>query len=760
MKLTQNLSGGAAVAAVLLFVFGETLAAAAPEPAQDSPSEDRLHGETHDHDVLEEVVVTATPLERDVIEISQSATVLRGAALDRELNNSIGETLARLPGLANASFGQNIGRPVIRGLQGARVGVLANNMTSADASAVSQDHAVPVEPFLADQVEVLRGPATLLYGSGSIGGVVNMVTNTIPQAVPENGITGRALIQGDSAADERFGAARIDAGSGSFAFHASGFYRRSDDYEIPGMAEAFPDDDDDHDHDEDHDSDHDDDHDSDHEEGEGSEGVLENSFLDNEGGSIGVAWIGERWRVGASYTAYDSDYGIPGAHAHHHEEDEHDDDGHDEDEHDEEEHDEEEHDEEEELVTIGLESRRFDAELVGDQPFNGFSQLKVKFADTDYEHTEFEGSEIGTVFDSQTTDVRLELRHDPWGRSTGAFGGQYTKRDFNAVGEEAFVPPSETTSGALFWVESLEFDAWQLDLGVRYEDTKIDSFIIEHDHEHEDEHDEGDEEHDEEGPVPASRDFNPLSLSLGAIWHINDRSHLAFNFARAERAPTDQELFSNGPHIATQTFEEGNPDLRKERNIHIEGAWRLHAGQLTGSIVVYANYFDNFIYLADTGEEEDGLPLRIWSQQDADFYGGEIELRYDIGRFSSGHWQVHGFADVVRGKFDDSSYVPRISPSRIGLGLDWDLGGWAATAGWIHASDHTRVAEYETPTEGYDLVNAEISYAFGFGSGTEVSIFLKGNNLLDEEIRDSTSYLKDQAPKIGRNFVLGVKALF
>jgi iron complex outermembrane receptor protein len=261
-----------------------TLAQDAPDPRHD---EDLIHGASHEHDVQEEVVVTATPLDRNLIEMSQSSTVLTGTALQQELNNNIGETLTRLPGLSNASFGQNVGRPVIRGLQGVRVGVLNDNMTSSDASAVSQDHAVPVEPFLADQVEVLRGPATLIYGSGSIGGVVNVVSNTIPTTVPNNKLEGRVLVQGDSAADQRFAAGRLDFGSGSFAGHANAFYRRTDDYEIPGAAELYPED-------------------------------LENSFLDNEGGAIGASWIGETWTAGLSYTAYDSDYGIPGAHAHEH----------------------------------------------------------------------------------------------------------------------------------------------------------------------------------------------------------------------------------------------------------------------------------------------------------------------------------------------------------------------------------------------------------------------------------------------------------
>ena len=698
-----------------------------PLLAQETPIEERdpVHGSDHDHDTLEEVVVHATPLSRNLIEMSQSAMVLDGAVLERELANNIGDTLSRIPGVSNASFGQNVGRPVIRGFEGARVGLLNNNMGAADASAVSQDHAVAVEPFLADQIEVLKGPSTLLYGSGSIGGVVNIVTHTIPQEIPAEGISARALIQGDSAADQRLAAARLDLGSGSFAFHANGFYRRTDDYEIPGEAELYPDD-------EDHD-----------EEGhEEHSGVLENSFLDNEGGSIGGSWIGDRWRAGLAYTIYDSSYGIPGAHGHAHEEEhgeEHEGEEHDED---------EEHgEEEEENVTIGLESRRFEGELVGSQPFSGFDQLKLRLADTRYTHTEFEGDEIGTVFDNDSTDLRLELRHNPWSAWTGAFGAQYAQRDFSAVGEEAFVPPSETRTAALFWVESADFGDWQVDLGMRYDHVKVKAL----------------------GTIPtaftegtpmAKRSFSPISASVGTVYHFDDSKHLALNLSFAERAPTDQELFALGPHIATQTFEIGNPLLDKESNLHAEAGFRIHEGQLTGSLTLYYDSFDDYIYQLDTGQEEDGFPIRQWDQQDARFYGGELELRYDLGRFSSGHWQLLGFADLVRAEFSDNSNVPRIPPARFGLGVDWDYRGWAANVAWINASSHKRIAEYETPTPGYDLLNAEVSFLFPGDQHLQWELYLKGHNLLNEDIRNSTSFLKDQAPQIGRNFVLGLRAQY
>jgi len=705
--------------AILLALFplaGFSQESQTTDTATDSANPDRIHGPSHDHKVLEEIIVTATPLDRDVLEMSQSATVLSGAVLEREVANNLGDTLARVPGLSNASFGQNVGRPVIRGFDGARVGVLTNNMAVGDASAVSQDHAVAVEPFLADQIEILRGPATLLYGSGAIGGVVNMVTHTIPQELPENGFEARAMAQGDTAADQRLAAARLDAGTGQFAFHASGFYRRTDDYEIPGAAELFPEDDD---HDE---EEHEDEH---HEE---SDGVLENSFLDNEGGSLGGSWIGDQWRFGLSWTNYSSEYGIPGAHGHAHEEDEH------EEEHEEDEHDEEH--EEEELVSIDLDSDRYDAELVGTNPFSGFEQFKLRMAESSYTHTEFEGSEVGTVFNNDTTDARVELRHVPLGIWQGAFGAQYTERDFEAIGEEAFVPPSNTKTAALFWVESANFEDLQLDLGLRYDDISVRA----------DEHD--------------RRSFSPFSASLGAIWHFTESAHFTVNVAHAERAPTDQELFADGPHIATQTFELGDATLNTEKNLHLEAGFRLHQGNLTGSLTFYQDFFDDYIYQTDTGEEEDGFPVRQWSQQDANFKGAELELRYDLGRFSSGHWQLFGFADTVRAELSDNSDVPRIPPQRFGFGVDWDLNSWAANITWINASSHTRVAEFETPTPGYDLLNADLSFLLPFEQRTEWELFLKGQNLLDEDIRNSTSFLKDQAPQIGRNLTLGVRAYF
>jgi len=703
---------------VAMALFGNLLSAGSI--AQQAPAKGEAR--PHEHQVLEEVLVTANPLNRSSTDLSQSATVLQGAALRQQLANSLGETLARTPGLANASFGENIGRPVIRGLQGTRVGILNNSLAVSDASSVSQDHAVSIEPFLADQIEVLRGPSTLLFGSGAIGGVVNMVSPTIPQEIPENGYSGRVTAQANTAAEEEFAAGRLDLGQGVFALHLDGFHRRTDDYDIPGAAQLYPE------------TDHDGDHEGE-EEAKNEDGTLSNSFLKNEGATGGFSWIGEQWRTGVAYTEYRSDYGIPGG-AH--------EDAHGE-EHDDEDNEGEEHGEED--VTIRLRSERTEAELAGRNPLPGFEQLKLRFVDANYKHTEFEGPEVGTVFESVSDNARLELKHDPWGVWQGVFGIQYTDLDFSADGAEAFVPPSTTATGAVFWIERGDFDALQVDIGMRYEDitTDVDNTLV--------------EGGGATGPS-ADADFQPFSTSAGLIWDMSETVALSGSVSYAERAPGADELFANGPHVATQVFEVGDSSLQEESSVHIEGGARMELGHLSGSATVFTDQFNDFVYQSNTGLEQDGLPVLLWSQQDAQFVGAEAELRYDFEPDRSGHWQLFTFGDIVESELDDNSDAPLQPPRRVGLGIDWDLDNIAANLVWIHAYAQNNLAELETRTPGYDLLNAEVVYTVPGFDQLDWQIYLKGQNLLDEDIRNSTSYLKDQAPQIGLNVIFGVRAYF
>ena len=383
-----------------------------------------------------------------------------------------------------------------------------------------------------------------------------------------------------------------------------------------------------------------------------------------------------------------------------------------------------------------MDSIRYDAEFGWRSPFAGFDQLKALVNRTDYEHTEFEGSEVGTVFENDTTVGRLELTHLPIAdRWRGTVGAQYLDRDFSAIGDEAFVPPSQTDSWALFLLEEARFGDWRVEFGGRYEDQEITA------------------------ADGRRASHSPVSLSAGTVWDFADTVNLALHLSSSERAPKSEELFADGPHIATQTFEIGDPDLVEETANTAELSLRKHAGAFTATLSVYKNDFDDFIYLADTGMEEDELPVRQWSQQDAEFEGWEVEVGYDLGEGAFGHWQLSAFADGVDATLADGSDVPRIPPHRVGFGVDWDSGNWAVGLDWIHASSQNEVAEFETPTDGYDDVGLDIVYLLETPRANW-ELYLRARNLLDEDIRNHASFLKDQAPQPGRNLIFGVRTRF
>lgn len=671
------------------------------------------HGERAQE--LDEIVVTASPLRQTADEIVRPVETLAGHELDDQRAATIGETVTRIPGVQTSFFGPGVGRPIIRGLDGARVQMLSEGLSSLDVSTVSVDHAVTIEPFLADQIEVLKGPSTLLFGPGAIGGAVNVVDGRIHEARAD-GISGRAEVRGDTAADERAGMFRIDAGAGNFVLHADAFYRETDDYEIPGAAELHDDHDDDHD---------DDDNDHDHE-NEHTDGVLENSATRTRGGALGFSYISDRGFAGLAVSRYESRYGVPG-HAHHHEEDEHDGDGDDDHDH-----------EEEEAVTLDLKQTRIDFKAGLDQPFAGHDALRIRLARNDYEHTEFEGEEVGTQFDNTGYEGRLELVHNAIGRWTGAYGLQFGRRDFEAIGEEAFVPPSETSDLGLFLIERGSWDRFNLEIGARYDRVKT--------------------EPDADAGVPDA-EHDSFSASAAGEWRFAEGWHLRLGLDRAQRAPVAEELYSNGAHVATQSVEIGDPTLGRETANQVELGLHYHSDSIEMKLAVYNNRFNDFIYLADTGEEDDELPVRQWSQADARFRGAEAEVAFALADNASGRYELRFMADTVRGELADGGNLPRIAPGRYGAGFDWSLGGWRAGLSALRYREQDRVAEFETPTDGYTMVDADLAYAFAAGE-TELEVFVQGRNLTDQEARLHTSFLKDQAPLAGRSFAAGLRAFF
>src|SRR5690606_1767841 len=445
-----------AVLSVALALALSPVAFAAPPPAgapaATTGAAERGTSTTDPHvKDLGSVVVTATPLPDDAESLIRPVEVLTGARLDEARSSSLGQTVGKLPGVQSSYFGPGVGRPIVRGFDGARVQVLSDGLGSGDVSTVSVDHAVSIEPFLADQVEVLKGPSTLLYGSGAIGGAVNVVDGRVPQAATDQPLQGRAELRADSVNDGKTGMARLDgtSASGHLVFHFDALHRETGDYDIPGYAESAA-----------------------HMAEEGEEpdpatrGTLANSAVRTDSGALGMSWVGERGFLGAGVSLFNTRYGVPG-HEHEHGEEDHD---HDHDHDDDDAHD---HEGEEGGVRIVMDQRRSEVRG-GLDDLGPFASLRVKLAHTQYTHTEYEGEEVGTVFDNDGTEGRVELVHKPWAGWDGAFGLQWSQREFRAVGDEAFVPASDARDAGLFWIGRRQFDALQLELGARADRNRID----------------------------------------------------------------------------------------------------------------------------------------------------------------------------------------------------------------------------------------------------------------------------------------------
>lgn len=651
---------------------------------------------------LQRIEVSASAFGRSALELSQPVEIISGEDLDLLSQASIGETLSSQLGVTSTYFGPASGRPVIRGLTGNRVRVQQDGIGSMDASALSPDHAVAIEPLLIDSVEVVKGPATLLYGNGAFGGVINMTDSRIPEELPFAPVSGAAEIRGDTAAGENTLVARLDGAAGNLAWHVDAFTRKTDEVEIPGVAESEIL------------------HEAEgHEEEEPFMGILENSDMETRGGAIGGSWIGENGFFGLSMSKYGSNYGVPG-HAHEEEEGEH---AEDEEEH---------HDE---GVRIDLNQTRYDLKGRRDNPFSGIETLKFRAGYNDYDHQEIEEGAVATTFTNKEYDARLEMVHAPLAEWRGAFGVQLQDRDFAALGEEAYVPPTESQSIGLFLVEEREFDDWRVELGGRFETQDQDSLGF------------------------ASQSDTAFSTSAGLVRKLGDAQSVGVNLTRAQRIPDIEERYSNGPHLATLQYEIGNQALDNETANNIDLTWRKAGDGLKWTVNLFYNRVNDFIYLQNAGTELDELPVAVYTQADAVLKGYEAEIMFPLLATETDSLELRLFSDHTRGTLIDGGNLPRIPPMRVGLGLDYTGSQWTAGVQAIRYDEQDELAAFELPTEGYTMLDASIGYRV-FTPHVDWNIFLRASNLLDEEARRHTSFLKDLAPLPGRNFTLGIRAGF
>lgn len=674
--------------------------------------------EEHEHSIhieLPTTSVTANPLGGTLDELVPPVSVINSRELMLRQQSTLGETLNGTPGVHSSYFGPNASRPVIRGLDGDRIRLMQNGIGLIDASSLSPDHAVPIDPLAIEQIDVVRGPAALQYGGSAVGGVVNTLDNRIPRD-PIEGVSGRAETRIGGADKQRGNSALLEAGNGTVALHADAYTRDTDDLDIPGYARSSRLRRDDPQADE-------------------ERGTLRNSTSQSKGGAVGASLTGEHGYAGISYSEFNSNYGTVA----------------------------------EPNVRIDMNSRRWDMAGEVRDLGSAITRIKGRLARIDYEHQEIEGGEVGTTFENRGWEGSIEAAHGPLGPLTGVVGMQFHRSDFNASGEEALIPKVQTDTQAAWLYEELPLaalnDALKLSFGTRLERAEVTS--------------------DGGGPdgrfgIRDSQDFTPASFSGGALIKLNQVWTLTSNLSHSERAPTYYELYANGPHAATAQYEIGDRDLSVEKSNGVDLQLRWKQGGNSFSVTGFYTRFNNYITPFSTGNTRgaDGElnPADLDNDGVADGSGEEImdeALTLAVpavfrglefaGKFhvyeGSGALDLRLKGDYVRAtNRRTGDPLPRISPLRLGFGVDYALNRFGASLDVTRTFGQDRVADNERPTDGYTMVDATLSYHLP--TRLHLDAFVKATNLLDEEAREHTSFLKDIAPLGGRSVLFGLRGEF
>lgn len=668
---------------LLMAAAGSTIlaGAAAAQSAPQAPTE------------LGDIIVTGAPYG-----ISQRASVIATDVVDEQTlatapATSLGDTLSGRPGIRSTDFAPGASRPVIRGLSGPRVQVLTNGIGLIDASSVSPDHAVATDPAEANRIEIIRGPATLVYGGSAIGGVVNVLDDRIPTEIPEGGVSGVVSTQASSVDDGRSAFGRVTVGSGNFAFNVDGVKRKTDDYDIPAPAISAR-----------------------RAAAEGlareDTGTQPNSYTDLEAWGVGGSYIGDKGFAGVSYKNTDSEYGTVA----------------------------------EESVFIKLNQKRWDAR--GEYRFDSgpFSALRGSYGHADYTHTEFEAvGEPGTIFNSDGWEGRADLVQRQRNGWNGAVGVQALSRNFEAIGEEAFVPSVKIEELGLYTVQRLDLGNHGFEGGLRYDRRELSGTPI-------------------GGASEVTREFDNWSASAAAFIRPTAGLFLGLSLAHNERAPSEVELFADGVHIATAAYETGDLTLNSEKVTTLEGTAHYDRGRFTGDLHVYHSWYNGFIDERPTGdqfyfeEEDEFFPIYRFVQTDAKFYGFELEGAYALWQDGDRKLSLEGAADYVHAQTDFGP-AARIPPYSVTGRVAWTSTRFDASAEVRHVGEQDRVAnEFELPTDDYTLVNASV--AVRPFAQQNVTLFAEARNLTDEEAREHVSFLKDIAPLPGRNLRIGVAYRF
>ena len=677
----------------------------------------------HAQQTLEPVVVSANPLGADINDLITPVSVLRGDQLSQKQSSTLGQTLNGLPSVGSTDFGPNSSRPTIRGLDGDRVRVMSNGGASLDASTLSYDHAVAIEPLLVEQIEVVRGPAALQYGGSAIGGAVNVIDNRIPKA-PVKGVHGRAEVRAGGAESERAAAGLVTVGNGAFAIHVDGSSRKTDDLKVPKQAGR---------------------------EGFISQGKLLNSDADQQGGALGFSLTNDHGYLGLSLDTYRNEYGT-GLY------------------------------EEGDIASpTRIKLKQDKLTLAGEQrnlsgKTGPFESIRGSFSTTDYKHEESAGGVVESTFKNKGWDSRIEGTHLPiqtsLGSLKGAWGVQGAESKFSAIGDATFVPNTQTNSMALFVFEELSFAPGKaVNAGLRLESVKVDSFG-------------GGTNGETESFTADSKKFKPFSASVGYRQDMGSGWTATSGLSYTERAPTFYELYANGMHHATETYEKGNADNKKEKGTTLELGMKFKTPTTRANFGAYVTEFSNFIGLTQGGyvDELDGriqsldidecqgggsghcVPKYNFSGIKARLYGLEADGRFPLasGLFGKvSQLNMDWKADYVRGENRSTGVaLPRISPLRLSSALVYSQGKYSSQVDVQYSARQNRYADDLGATPSYTMFGLGASYKTAVTGMKSAYLFMRVDNLTDVEARNASSVLRDMAPAGARAIKVGLRGNF
>lgn len=669
---------------------------------------------------LEKVTVihTGSIMSQTESEVVRPVAVIEGEEMEKRRAGTIGEALDGLPGISNADFGPGVGRPVIRGLQGSRVSVLEDGSRTSDVSGEGQDHAVASSTLRADSVEVIRGPAMLLYGSGATGGVVNVVSGRFSPIIGDR-LNGTAQASyGSNGNDRRAGVELEIPFNPKMALRADLDMRTTDNFKINGRQTA---------------------------DGEGKQGELLNSNVESQNASVTGVYAGDHGFVGLGFSSLNNDYGIPEA------------------------------DYPNEYNRIESKAQRFDLRTELYDPMPGFNTARFNLAYTDFHQEEWgyqDANKVGldATFKQKELDARFEMTHNPIADWRGVVGFDFNHVVFEAEndGDAFFIRPSQKQTLGLFSMQEKPTGFGQIELGFR----------VGYDHYNPEPQTESSVTGDSVvfagnsinfETDPGSQSYLTTGIALGAVFNLDEQHKLRAGISRSEAAPGPEQLYAFGPHAASGTFEIGNPNLKKETYLNSEiGLIRQH-GTLRYEATAFVNLVDNFVYFAfddDNGEprrvDEDGQTdpngeLMVYNQQaDALFYGIEANAAMELDTRLP--LTLRTSADYLRGELQDGGHLPRMTPPRVGLGADTRWQDMKLSLDYRYHFKQSYTAEAETATEAYATLGFDLVYTPS--QHKDLRLFLKGRNLTDSDGRLHQSFFKDQSPIVGRNFTAGVRYQF